>query len=212
MRGFLIGVGQCASLIPGTSRSMATIVTGQLVGLTTATAAEFSFLLALPTLGAATLYEAYKSRHDLLTLGPAPVAVGLVTSFLVAWAVIAVFISYLKRRGPAAVRRVPHHPRRAGALARSLTAPATASSSALRRSGLSTTASAPAASTRTRVAAARELTTMTGSAASSGVRRTRATSSQPSRRGISRSVTSAWKGRSCSSSQASQPSATASVA
>ncbi len=99
MRGFLIGVGQCAALIPGTSRSMATIVTGQLAGLTTATAAEFSFLLALPTLGAATLYEAYKSRHDLLTLGPAPVAVGLVTSFLVAWAVIAVFISYLKRRG-----------------------------------------------------------------------------------------------------------------
>ena len=99
LRGFLIGVGQCASLIPGTSRSMATIVSGQLVGLTTATAAEFSFLLALPTLGAATLYEAYKSRHDLATLGFAPMAIGLVTSFLVAWAVIAVFISYLKHRG-----------------------------------------------------------------------------------------------------------------
>ena len=99
LRGFLIGVGQCASLIPGTSRSMATIVSGQLVGLTTATAAEFSFLLALPTLGAATLYEAYKARHDLATLGAGPMAVGMVTSFLVAWAVIAVFISYLKRRG-----------------------------------------------------------------------------------------------------------------
>lgn len=99
LRGFLIGVGQCASLVPGTSRSMATIVSGQLVGLTTATAAEFSFLLALPTLGAATLYEAYKSRHDLMTLGVAPVAVGMVTSFVVAWAVIAVFIAYLKRRG-----------------------------------------------------------------------------------------------------------------
>jgi undecaprenyl-diphosphatase len=98
-RGFLIGLGQCASLIPGTSRSMSTIVTGQLVGLTTATAAEFSFLLALPTLGAATLYEGYKARHELMTLGAAPMAVGLVTSFLVAWAVIAVFISYLKRRG-----------------------------------------------------------------------------------------------------------------
>jgi undecaprenyl-diphosphatase len=99
LRGFLVGVGQCASLIPGTSRSMATIVTGQLAGLTTATAAEFSFLLALPTLGAATIYEGYKSRHDLMTLGAVPVAVGMVTSFLVAWAVIAVFISYLKRRG-----------------------------------------------------------------------------------------------------------------
>jgi undecaprenyl-diphosphatase len=78
---------------------MCTIVAGQLAGLSTATAAEFSFLLALPTLGAATIYEAYKSRHELLTLGAAQVAVGLVTSFLVAWAVIAVFIAYLKRRG-----------------------------------------------------------------------------------------------------------------
>ena len=99
LQGFLVGVGQCASLIPGTSRSMATIVTGQLIGLTTATAAEFSFLLALPTLGAATLYEAFKSRHELATLGAAPVAVGMITSFVVAWAVVALFIAYLRRRG-----------------------------------------------------------------------------------------------------------------
>jgi undecaprenyl-diphosphatase len=99
LQGFLVGVGQCASLIPGTSRSMATIVTGQLIGLTTATAAEFSFLLALPTLGAATLYEAFKARHELATLGAAPVAVGMITSFVVAWAVVALFIAYLKRRG-----------------------------------------------------------------------------------------------------------------
>jgi undecaprenyl-diphosphatase len=99
LKGLLVGIGQCASLIPGTSRSMATIVTGQLVGLTTATAAEFSFLLALPTLGAATLYEAYKGRHELATLGAAPMAVGLIVSFFVAWGVIAAFIAYLKRRG-----------------------------------------------------------------------------------------------------------------
>jgi undecaprenyl-diphosphatase len=98
-KGLLVGIGQCASLIPGTSRSMSTIVTGQLIGLSTATAAEFSFLLALPTLGAATIYEAYKSRHDLHTLGAAPVAVGMIVSFLVAWAVIAAFLTYLKRRG-----------------------------------------------------------------------------------------------------------------
>jgi undecaprenyl-diphosphatase len=99
LQGFLVGVGQCASLIPGTSRSMATIVTGQLVGLTTATAAEFSFLLALPTLGAATLYEAWKARHELHTLGVVPMAIGMTVSFLVAWAVIAGFVAYLKRRG-----------------------------------------------------------------------------------------------------------------
>jgi len=55
--------------------------------------------LALPTLGAATLYEAYKGRHELATLGAAPMAVGMVVSFLVAWGVIAAFIAYLKRRG-----------------------------------------------------------------------------------------------------------------
>src|SRR5439155_13242733 len=87
LRGFLIGLGQCVSLWPGSSRSMCTIVAGQLTGLSTATAAEFSFLLALPTLGAATLWEGYKARHELFAGGgAAPLAVGMVVSFLVAWA------------------------------------------------------------------------------------------------------------------------------
>ena len=97
-RAFLIGLGQCISMWPGSSRSMCTIITGQLTGLSTATAAEFSFLLGLPTLGAATLYEAYKSRHALHGIGMLNVGIGLVVSFLVAWAVIAGFIAYLKRR------------------------------------------------------------------------------------------------------------------
>lgn len=96
----MIGIGQCLSLWPGASRSMCTIVTGQLVGLSTATAAEFSFLLALPTLGAATLYELYKGRHELFTaVGPSQLAVGMVVSFAVAWAVIATFLRYLRHRG-----------------------------------------------------------------------------------------------------------------
>jgi undecaprenyl-diphosphatase len=98
-RAVLIGLGQCVSLWPGSSRSMCTIVAGQLTGLSTATAAEFSFLLALPTLGAATIYEAYKSRHDLAAMGPSNVALGLAVSFLIAWAVIAVFLRYLQRHG-----------------------------------------------------------------------------------------------------------------
>jgi undecaprenyl-diphosphatase len=99
LRGALIGLGQCFALFPGASRSMCTIVTGELVGLSTATAAEFSFLLGVPTLGAATLYEGFKSRHELAQSGTVAVVVGLVTSFLVAWAVVAAFLRYLQRRG-----------------------------------------------------------------------------------------------------------------
>jgi undecaprenyl-diphosphatase len=99
-RALAIGLGQCLSLWPGASRSMCTIVTGQLSGLSTATAAEFSFLLALPTLGAATLYEGWKARHALLAgAGATDLAIGLVVSFVVAWAVIAGFLRYLKSRG-----------------------------------------------------------------------------------------------------------------
>jgi len=99
MRAFVVGLGQTVAMWPGASRSMCTIVAGQLTGLSTATAAEFSFLLGLPTLGAATIYEGFKSRADLATLGVANVAIGLVVSFFVAWAVIAAFLAYLKRRG-----------------------------------------------------------------------------------------------------------------
>ncbi len=98
VRGLIIGMFQCLSLWPGASRSMCTIIGGQLTGLSTATAAEFSFLLALPTLGAATLYELVKSRHELGGMGALPLAIGLGTSFLVAWAVIALFLRYLKSR------------------------------------------------------------------------------------------------------------------
>jgi undecaprenyl-diphosphatase len=99
-RAFAIGLGQCVSLWPGASRAMCTIVMGQITGLSTGTAAEFSFLLALPTLGAATVYEGYKARHVLAAHGGGTnLAVGLVVSFFVAWAVIATFLKYLRRRG-----------------------------------------------------------------------------------------------------------------
>jgi undecaprenyl-diphosphatase len=98
--GLLIGLGQCFAMIPGTSRSMATIVPGQLRGLSTATAAEFSFLLGLPTLGAATLYEGYQARATLLEhAGRVSVLLGLVASLVVALLAIAGFLRYLKRRG-----------------------------------------------------------------------------------------------------------------
>lgn len=99
--GLVIGLCQCLSLWPGTSRSMTTIVGGRLLRLDTTTAAEFSFLLALPTLGAATLYDFYKNGHLILALpgGLAALAVGLVTSFAVTWLVVAVFLRYVGRLG-----------------------------------------------------------------------------------------------------------------
>jgi len=99
-RALVIGLGQCFSLWPGASRSMCTIVAGQATGLSTGTAAEFSFLLALPTLGAATVYEGLKARHELAaSVGGPQLWVGMLVSFLVAWGVVAVFIRYLQRRG-----------------------------------------------------------------------------------------------------------------
>jgi undecaprenyl-diphosphatase len=99
-RALWIGIGQCFALWPGASRSMCTIVAGQFSGLSTATAAEFSFLLALPTLLAATLYESIKGREELAaTVGASSIWIGLIVSFVVAWAVIAGFLAYLKRYG-----------------------------------------------------------------------------------------------------------------
>jgi undecaprenyl-diphosphatase len=100
LRALIVGLAQCLSMWPGASRSMCTIVAGQLAGLSTGTAAEFSFLLALPTLGAATLYEGFKARHVLVSnVGVVSLAAGMVVSFLVAWAVIAGFLRYLRDRG-----------------------------------------------------------------------------------------------------------------
>jgi undecaprenyl-diphosphatase len=99
-RALAIGIGQCFALFPGASRSMSTILAGQFAGLSTATAAEFSFLVAIPTLGAATVYEGYKSRHELASsIGAVNVGIGLVVSFFVAWGVISAFLRYLQRRG-----------------------------------------------------------------------------------------------------------------
>jgi undecaprenyl-diphosphatase len=99
-RAALIGLGQCFSLVPGTSRSMCTILTGELTGLSSKTSAEFSFLVALPTLGAATAYELLKSWKVLAAEVSLPaIAIGLVVSFFVAWAVIAAFLRYLERAG-----------------------------------------------------------------------------------------------------------------
>ena len=98
---FVIGICQSFSLWPGASRSMTTIVGGQLRRLDTRTAAEFSFLLALPTLGAATLYALMKGGRGVLEMqgGAVALAVGTLVSFGVTWLVISVFLRYVARVG-----------------------------------------------------------------------------------------------------------------
>lgn len=102
--GFLIGVAQCFSLWPGTSRAMCTLLAGRARGLDSRTAAEFSFLLAIPVLGAATALDLYKDGRALFATPQlrAALAVGFVTSFLVALAAIGWFLAFLRKRGLAA--------------------------------------------------------------------------------------------------------------
>jgi undecaprenyl-diphosphatase len=93
-----IGFCQCIAMVPGTSRSAATIIGGMLLGLSRGTAAEFSFYLAIPVMAAASAYTLLKtglslSGHEWLLL-----IIGFVVSFFVALGVIAFFMNYIRKR------------------------------------------------------------------------------------------------------------------
>ena len=90
-----VGIAQCFALIPGTSRSGATIIGGMLFGLSRKAATEFSFFLAVPTLIAAGMYDLWKSR-DLLSAADVPVfGVGSVVAFVSAFVVIRWLVRYV---------------------------------------------------------------------------------------------------------------------
>ncbi len=90
-----IGLFQVVSMIPGTSRSGATIIGGLFIGLNRKVAAEFSFFLAVPTMFAATFYDLYKHR-ELLDGSDAPVfAAGFITAFLSAWLAIRTLVRFV---------------------------------------------------------------------------------------------------------------------
>lgn len=91
-----IGLAQCLALIPGVSRSASTILGGMVAGLSRAEATAFSFYLALPTLGAATLYDLLKNVKHLSAADVAPFAVGLVTAFGSALLVIRAFLRFVR--------------------------------------------------------------------------------------------------------------------
>lgn len=101
VRALGIGIIQCLAMIPGVSRSGATIMGALTLGVDRKTAAEFSFFLAVPTMIGATTLETYKSREALLSGGAnwGDIALGFVVSFLVAIIVIKLFVGFVSRRG-----------------------------------------------------------------------------------------------------------------
>ncbi|KJR44309.1 Undecaprenyl-diphosphatase [Desulfosporosinus sp. I2] len=94
----LIGLIQCLAMIPGTSRSAATVIGAMLLGASRVVAAEFSFFLAIPTMVAASGCTLFKSGSILTPHEFLVVAVGLIVSFVVAWLVIAGFMNYVSKR------------------------------------------------------------------------------------------------------------------
>ena len=95
----LIGFGQALAMIPGTSRSGATIITALLCGVDRKTAAEFSFVLAIPTMLAATAYSLLKARHELSFDGLGMILVGFVVAFVVALLTVKAVLAVIGRIG-----------------------------------------------------------------------------------------------------------------
>ena len=107
-----VWVGACqilSALFPGTSRSMSTITGGQIVGMSRASALEFSFFLSMPTMAAATLYDLYKSARGgsenaigvthIDPHGWVVLAIGFVVSFIVAYVAVAWFLGWVRKHG-----------------------------------------------------------------------------------------------------------------
>jgi undecaprenyl-diphosphatase len=94
-----IGVAQCLAMIPGVSRSGASIVAAMLLGADKRAAAEFSFFLAIPTMLGAFVHEFYKNRADITLDHAGIVAIGFVVSFITAMIVVKTFLTYVTRHG-----------------------------------------------------------------------------------------------------------------
>lgn len=98
-RALAVGVCQTLALVPGVSRSGGTIVGGMLMGLDRRAAAEFSFFLAIPTIGAGFVHDLWEVRHDLALDRGVEIAVGFVMAFVAAFAVVKAFLTFVGRSG-----------------------------------------------------------------------------------------------------------------
>lgn len=104
----LIGLVQCLAMIPGVSRSGATIMGALSLGLDRKTAAEFSFFLAVPTMIAASAFQLFSHRHDLGVIGLDLIGIGTLVSFVVALVVVKAFVAIISKTGftPFALYRI----------------------------------------------------------------------------------------------------------
>jgi undecaprenyl-diphosphatase len=94
-----VGIGQCLAMIPGVSRSGATIMAAMLLKIDRKTAAEFSFFLAVPTIAGATVLLLWKNRDQLDTSQMSAIGIGFAVSFVVALAVVKGFVAIVSRYG-----------------------------------------------------------------------------------------------------------------
>lgn len=93
----MIGLFQCLAMVPGTSRSAATIIGAMILGLSRPAAAEFSFFLAIPTMLGATLLKLIKNLGDFTGNQWTLILLGMILSFIVAFIVIKQFLTYVKK-------------------------------------------------------------------------------------------------------------------
>ncbi|MDE2042545.1 MAG: undecaprenyl-diphosphate phosphatase [Alphaproteobacteria bacterium] len=104
----MIGFAQCLAMVPGVSRSGATIMGALSLGVERKTAAEFSFFLAVPTMIAASAFQLFTHRHNLGSIGLGLIGIGTIVSFLVALVVVKAFVAVISRAGftPFALYRI----------------------------------------------------------------------------------------------------------
>lgn len=97
-QALVVGFSQCVAMVPGTSRSGATIIGGMLAGIQRKTATEFSFFLAMPTMLAATVYDFYKNGGALSDQQLTGIVIGFVAAFLSALVVVRAVLNFVSRR------------------------------------------------------------------------------------------------------------------
>lgn len=96
-QALIVGFAQCLAMVPGTSRSGATIISGMLAGIQRKTATEFSFFLAMPTMLAATVYDLYKNGASMSPDVSVAVIIGFIAAFVSALVVVRALLAFISR-------------------------------------------------------------------------------------------------------------------